>query len=106
MGHFIVKLDGCYMEWSTIVDAPISYLMPLPAFEKYYARRYGAEGLGGLAKRIARADQNGTSLLDSSDDLESICEWNRAGENETSLTREELIAIYRIDDFEIAGAEQ
>lgn len=64
MGKFIIKIHDHYLEWSTIVDAPITLGMSLDEFRAYYQDMYGrADAMYGLPDRIARADATGTSAL-------------------------------------------
>jgi hypothetical protein len=93
MPRYIVKLNGLYAEWSTVVDAPGSSFMPLADFEKYYEWKYGLESLAGLPARMARVEQTGTSsMLDAS--VESLISGNRAGCDEDELTIDELVQKY------------
>ena len=82
MGRWLVKLGDRYLEWSSIVDAPISMLMTDEELAAYWRERYGTEGLERLATVKAGAPG-----------AESIG-WNRAGPNETRLSVEEIIERY------------
>lgn len=93
MGRYIVKIRDFYLEWSTIVDAPITYGLGLVDFVAYYRGQYGAKGMEGLQARLDRADAVGISALDGST-LEGILKGNRAGEGETPLTEPELYRKY------------
>ena len=92
----IVKLsDGersWYLEWSSVVDAPVTYGMSLDELRRHVKEQYGNEGLRELPKRLARCDARGTSAFDTT--LERILENNRAGPNERQATREEIIRWY------------
>ena len=63
--RYIIKLStprgDRYLEWSTIVDAPVTYGMPLDEFTAYYRDQYGAEGMRALPERMARVEAKGTS---------------------------------------------
>lgn len=93
MPKFIVKLDEFYLEWSTIVDAPVSLGMPLSEFQGWYQAKYGSDGMRDLPDRLARVEKTGTSSHNgqTADDLLS---GNRAGPDEDELTRDELVAAY------------
>jgi hypothetical protein len=91
MPRYIVKLRNLYLEWSTIVDAPISYGWDREGFTSYYRRMYGEVGLQDLAKRLERVDQYGTSLSTSASELIA---GNRAGPNGRSLSEDELYRAY------------
>ena len=97
MPSYILKLedDGkeYFLEWSTIVDAPVSYAMQYDEFRDFYQQEYGRSKMAEFEERIARARAKGTSsmLHESADD---IIDWNRAGPNETNLSKEEIIEKY------------
>jgi len=97
MGRYIVKLtdDGneWLLEWSTVVDAPVTRGMSRADFQAYIGREYGSQGLRELPERLARVDATGTSALDVPD-VDSVISCNRAGPNETRLTRKQLIEAY------------
>jgi len=99
MPRFIIKLDGeigeRYLEWSTIVDRPVTYGMPLEEFKEYYRDEYGKQGMWNLDERMKRVESKGTSELD--DDLDGTLKHNRAGPDETFLTKEEIYQIYCVD---------
>lgn len=98
MGRAIVMFerDGVrrYCEWSTGVDAPISWLLPLSLFEEHIREKYGDEGLRRLPERIARVHECGTSALWT--DRASLVEGNRAGPNESELTEAEIMERYEV----------
>lgn len=96
MPRHIVKLvdkqanKDYYLEWSTIVDAPVSYGMGLTEFREYYKQKYGTEGLAALPDRLKRVEEKGTSATyDKS--VEDTIDGNRAGPDETELTYDELV---------------
>ncbi len=97
MPIYIVKCRGHYAEWSTIVDALITKFMTLDDFKKYYADRYGLDGINpnsSFLERIARADgPTGCSALDG-ETWKSMVAFNRCGPNETRLTEDEMWAKY------------
>lgn len=87
MGRYVAKLaDDKYCEWSTVVDAPVSYIT---------SRDYAVQSWG--EERVARADANGTSIQDgypAGTTPGEIVSGNRAGENETTISVAEIIAAY------------
>lgn len=92
--NIIIKLGGYYFEWSTIADAPITRGMNLEEFTKYYSNKY-PYGVEYFLHRFNRVELKGTSShLDDSAD-ETIA-FNRAGDNETHLTKQEIIDKYCI----------
>lgn len=84
-----------YLEWSTVVDAPVSFGMTLGQFKKFYQEEYGRSSMDELERRLERVEEKGTSSLihASADDLIS---YNRAGKNETILSKQQLIDVYCI----------
>ena len=75
--RYIIKLStprgDRYLEWSTIVDAPVTYGMPLDEFTAYYRDQYGAEGMRALPERMARVEAKGTSDRISRDVADTVC---------------------------------
>ena len=85
MGHGIIKLgEDQYVEWSTIVDAPVSYVTD----RETAAVAWGEE-------RVARADEKGTSYLDIEETAAEYVAFNRAGPNEECLTLEEILKEFK-----------
>jgi hypothetical protein len=96
MPKFLVKLaDNEYVEWSTVVDAPVTPVMDREqAIAASYRRIRGGrevERREYAAERVARTDRNGHSALWlDPEPVEEIIAGNRAGEGETELTLEQL----------------
>lgn len=105
MPRYICKtnVDGVdyYLEWSTVVDAPVTYGMPLEEFESYYRIRYGTSQTerytfgkevapSELDKRMERVEKFGTSCVYGTS-FESMASGNRAGDNEEELTFEQIV---------------
>lgn len=89
MPRYICKIEDKYFEWSTIVDAPVTYGMTLEEFTQYYREEYGEQGMRDLPERMERVEAKGTSAL-AYGSLDELLECNRAGENDEELTREEI----------------
>ena len=87
MGRYIAKLaDDCYVDWSTVVDAPVSWVKTRAAAVRAWS-----------AERVERADRNGTSILDgypAGETPEQIVAANRAGPRETTLTVGQILARF------------
>lgn len=100
MGRYILKItdevnqQDYYLEWSTIVDAPVTYGMPLDEFAKYYKMEYGDKGMSGFAERMQRVEEKGCSGYYPDDKLEEFFECNRAGDHETQLDKEGILDKY------------
>lgn len=93
MGRYILKLHEHYLEWSTVVDAPVTFGMTLDEFKDYYQAQYGYNGSQDLTQRLERVERKGTSSH-IHDNAEDVMAGNRAGRNETSLTPEEVYQAY------------
>lgn len=100
MGTYILKINDektnidYYLEWSTVVDGPISYGMSLEEFKKYYKEEYGNAGMKILEERMERVNKNGCSGRYPDDKLEDFFKFNRAGKNETRLNEEGILDKY------------
>ncbi len=94
MPRYIVKLEDRYFEWSTVVDAPVTYPMTLEQFEAYYREEYGRVGMEQLPERLERVERQGTSArgyeTPGRSCVEGLLACNRAGPRETCLTLDEL----------------
>jgi hypothetical protein len=97
MSRFICKITEedkiWYLEWSTIVDAPVTYGMSLEKFKEFYQAEYGRSSLSELATRLERVEAKGTSSF-MHDSAEDVMDWNRAGKDGSSLSRQQLIDVY------------
>lgn len=93
MGKFIVKLFDQYYEWSTVVDAPVTFGMSLNELRFYIFKKYGNDGLNQLPQRLLRVEEKGTSARDR--DLESLIRSNRAGKDEKHLSRFQIYDVYK-----------
>lgn|SRR5512146_363660 len=91
MGRYVAKLaEDTYVEWSTVVDAPVTYIV---------TRTEAVDAWG--QERVDRADQKGTSILDgypAGKTPEEIVLGNHAGPDETELTVQEIISAYDAKD--------
>ncbi len=93
MGRYIVKLNDYYFEFSTIVDAPVSFGMSLTAFKKYYLLEYGQHNYKKLEERLSRVEKYGSSSVPN-EAAEEILSCNRAGPKEDCLTTDEIYKAY------------
>lgn len=96
MPRYIVKLDGKYLEWSSVVDAPVTFGMSLEEFKAYYQDAYGRgdpSAASHLESRLERVEATGTSshVHESADD---VIAFNRAGRGETLLMKQQIIDYY------------
>lgn len=93
MPRYILKLDEWYFEWSTIVDAPVTYGMTLESFKEYYKFEYGAQGMIGLPARLERVEETGTSALPRQT-ADQLITFNRAGDKEENLSKDLILEKY------------
>lgn len=89
MGHRLVMIKGMYLEWSTITDSPYTYLMNEEKLREYWELEYGKSSLLDLQKKIDRCKEDQEYTLDT-------IYFNRAGDNETRLTIDEIYEKYKI----------
>lgn len=92
MGRYIIKLKDHYLEWSTIVDAPVTFGMTLDEFRAHYQAEYGAQGMRDFEERLKRVEAKGTSAIDRA--LDEVIVRNRAGPDEHSLRKHEIYKAY------------
>jgi hypothetical protein len=97
MGRCLIKLtekdNEWYLEWSSVVDAPITYGMSLKELREYIKVTYGTEGLNDLESRLERVEKYGTSYRPKVE-IDDLLEYNRAGKNEKSISKKQIIKIY------------
>jgi hypothetical protein len=70
-----------WLEWSTVVDAPITSAMQWRNFKVYYRNEYGNNGLAELPRRLRRVAETGCSA--GIETLQELSQFNRAGPEET-----------------------
>lgn len=83
-----------YLEWGTIVDAPITYGLSLKEFKKYYKDEYGRKGMRDLPQILKRVEETGCSDRISADTLKYLLKHNRAGTKEKCIDKEEILKRY------------
>ena len=93
MPRHVLKLpNDRYMEWSTVVDAPVTRAVPLDEFRDYYLDEYGSSREEYLLKCLARAEADGCSAEGIS--LATLISCNRAGPQGSELSLDEIMKIY------------
>ena len=80
-----------FLTWSTIVDAPITDLMSEEEYRQWYQIEYGRTGMTGLDEKIKEAKETGCNWRGYT--LDDAISGNRAGEDETHATREEIVEM-------------
>jgi hypothetical protein len=83
-----------FLEWSTVVDAPVTLGMTEDELRHWHRAEYGRyEDDATIDARIERCRASGTSSFIPSS-VEAVVRYNRAGPDETCLTLEEIVADY------------
>lgn len=101
MGRAICKFTDTegkdyYLMWSTIVDAPVTYGMSKEEMLVWYKEEYGNHGIESLTEYDwKRVEENGTMYYGRVT-LDEIISNNRAGKDETCLTKEQILEWYCI----------
>jgi len=102
MPRYIVKIphkgQDYYMDWSTIVDAPVTHGMPLEEYKIYYRDEYGRQAFEGFEfeQRMKRVEEKGTSSM-MHENVEDLVSYNRAGDKEACLDLQGIIQRYIVD---------
>lgn len=100
MGRCILMMDGKFMQWSSVTDAPETPLLPEPLFQNYWYAEYGRSGWVDYANMMALAKEKGTSVRFGNETVDSIIKENRAGDKEKKLTKKQIIEAYTIESPE------
>jgi hypothetical protein len=94
MGRLIIKLEDKYLEWTTITDSPHTFGMSLEEFTEYYRDEYGRQAMRfEFPERMQRVEAKGSSSL-LGETIDDILAYNRAGKDETCLTKEQIIQYF------------
>lgn len=94
MGRTVVKIKDLYFEWSTIVDAPVTFGLTLEEMRDSLKEDYGQRGLDHFdSATLARIEQVGAGWRDGTT-LEETVSGNRAGPDESELTIDEIYQAY------------
>lgn len=96
MPRYIAKLaDNEYVEWSTVVDAPVTYIMTRDEMIRHLDSNREVDRSYEAMERVKRADARGTSCISPIISVEELISCNRAGDKETELTLEQIREKYR-----------
>lgn len=106
MGRMIAEFGGRYVEWSSVVDAPTTYLMTEEELKTFLLQEYGyKDGLQDLNDRLERVRKTGTSSR-MRETKESLLRGNHAGEKGANIATEaEMVAKYTQPSEEASQAE-
>ncbi len=96
MPHYILKIKTAkgprYIDWSTIVDAPVSGALTRAEIKEHWKRTYGSAASVDIGDRLKDADKYGTDCFDHST-IEQVIGGNRAGPRESELTLAQIIDL-------------
>ncbi len=94
MGHAILKLaEESFIVWSSVVDAPVSYIMTEKECREWYAKEHGRRhSQYHLDQSIRDAHKTGSSSTFTT--LDDIKADNKAGADEEYLTLGQIIEKY------------
>jgi len=93
MGRITIKIKDYYLEWSTVVDAPITEGMKLDAFKEWYKQEYGNSGLEKLNENLKIINEKGIGSR-CYDTVDEFISFNRAGPKESCLSKDEIYSAY------------
>lgn len=93
MGHCLIKIKDLYFEWSTVVDAPVTYGMTLDELKAYVKEERGNDGLRELPRELENIERQGTAIQ-TNYTLAELTDNNRAGENEKHISLEKIYERY------------
>jgi hypothetical protein len=96
MGKAILHIDGKFMHWSSVTDAPETPLLPEPLFAQYWKDEYGRSGVVDYVNLMEMAKERGCTAHGTT--VNSIIRDNRAGRGEKKLTKAQIIEAYTITD--------
>lgn len=112
MPRFTVEIDGLWCTWSTVVDAPVTALMPKEDYEEWYRQRHEPhqrnkpdeiyeQEMDLFEKKMERTFEKVEETGCSNpryEDADEVIAFNRAGPNEENLSKEELIERFEVED--------
>lgn len=93
MARGLIKIKDKYLEWSTMVAAPVTYGMTLDQLRDWIKEEYGRAGLEELPRDLENVERQGTAFQINLP-LEELISNNRAGDGETELTLDQIYEKY------------
>ncbi len=103
MPSYIIKVEGYYCDYSTVVDAITCIYRDLQELKDYTLEMRGKHGLAELEERLVRVEAKGTSCV-MDDSVEETLAGNRMLEYAPFKGRREPV-IHDHTSSEIAGIE-
>lgn len=88
--------DEEYVEWSTVVDAPVTYAMTRDEMTDYLREEYGRQREHETPARLARCDVRGHSALwpSAGNSAEDFIRGNHAGQDGREASLAELRKVF------------
>lgn len=83
-----------YLEWSSVVDSFITHGMSKEEYREYFINEYGNQYADQIDSYIERIEKTGSSSRTGFATLYSILKFNCCGENDETLTLEEILDQY------------
>lgn len=100
MGKCVIMLEGKFMQWSSVTDAPESPLLSEDLFTQYWKDEYGRSGVIDFPRVMETTKQRGCSYGGMT--VNEVISNNRAGEKEKKLTKAQIIKAYDCSPEEFA----
>jgi hypothetical protein len=99
MPRCTIKLaENKYVEWSTIVDAPVTYIQTREEHAEHLRNEYGRSYEHEIEPRLKRADERGASWQMGGSTGDETIRGNRAGPGESKITKEQILEMYVDED--------
>jgi hypothetical protein len=105
MPKFVVKLKDKYLEWSTVVAAPVTRGMTREQMARYLMQRETELAERSVEEVLKRADEYGTSRFPWEEGIRAALVCNRAGDGEVEITQDEIYEKYCTPKAEGGGAD-
>lgn len=92
MARGIIHYNGVYNVWSTVVDSPLFVSgFTRRMIEQWAQEEYGNQGLKDLPARLELAHKQGTDDTGPGLTLDDLIEVNRAGPNESHMSKDDFL---------------
>lgn len=95
MPRYILHRNDLFLEWSTVVDSPVSAALERDAFVAHMRATYPPAQNADLERRMERALATGVSVVNPPLTLEDVIAHNKAGVDEGELTVDQIFDLYR-----------
>lgn len=105
MPKFVVKLKDKYLEWSTVVAAPVTRGMTREQMARYLFQRETELAERNVEEVLSKADEYGTSRFPWEEGVRTAIVDNRAGDDEVEITLDEIYEKYCTPKADGGGAD-